>query len=108
MTMITLPPDGDVEVIPAQHQFLWILIEQRSTFSLLTEFFFLSLCLSSFFCTADQPSVSSCDVLVVPVGHSSMSRAIHVVQKLWSAGVSADITYDVSQVSHVRPASSLQ
>lgn len=49
-----------------------------------------------------QPSVSSCDVLVVPVGHSSMSRAINVVQKLWSAGVSADITYDVSQVSGVR------
>lgn len=45
----------------------------------------------------EPPSVSSCDVLVVPVGHSSMSRAINVVQKLWSAGVSADITYDVSQ-----------
>ncbi|XP_042356887.1 eIF-2-alpha kinase GCN2 [Plectropomus leopardus] len=42
-------------------------------------------------------SVSSCDVLVVPVGHSSMSRAINVVQKLWSTGVSADIAYDVSQ-----------
>lgn len=52
-----------------------------------------------------QPSVSSCDVLVVPVGHSSMSRAINVVQKLWSAGVSADITYDVSQVSGVHLAS---
>ncbi|TNM95554.1 hypothetical protein fugu_016637 [Takifugu bimaculatus] len=43
------------------------------------------------------PSVSSCDVLVVPVGHSSMTRAINVVQKLWSTGISADITYDVSQ-----------
>lgn len=41
--------------------------------------------------------MSSCDVLVVPVGHSSMSRAITVVQKLWSNGVSADIAYDVSQ-----------
>lgn len=37
-------------------------------------------------------------MLVVPVGLSSMSRAINVVQKLWSAGISADITYDVSQV----------
>uniref|UniRef100_A0A673CBT0 eIF-2-alpha kinase GCN2 n=1 Tax=Sphaeramia orbicularis TaxID=375764 RepID=A0A673CBT0_9TELE len=45
----------------------------------------------------EPPSVSSCDALVVPVGHSSMSRAISVVQKLWSTGVSADITYDVSQ-----------
>lgn len=49
-------------------------------------------------CSLYQPSVSSCDVLVVPVGHSSMPRAINVVQKLWSACVSADITYDVSQV----------
>lgn len=45
----------------------------------------------------EPPSVSSCDALVVPVGHSSMSRAINVVQKLWSNGVSADIAYDVSQ-----------
>ncbi|KAM6969279.1 eIF-2-alpha kinase GCN2 [Tautogolabrus adspersus] len=45
----------------------------------------------------EPPSVSSCDALVVPVGHSSMSRAISVVQKLWSAGVPADINYDVSQ-----------
>ncbi|XP_073339197.1 eIF-2-alpha kinase GCN2 [Pagrus major] len=45
----------------------------------------------------EPPSVSSCDALVVPVGHSSMSRAINVVQKLWSSGVSADIAYDVSQ-----------
>ncbi|CAK6957149.1 eIF-2-alpha kinase GCN2 [Scomber scombrus] len=45
----------------------------------------------------EPPSVSSCDVLVVPVGQSSMSRAVSVVQKLWSNGVSADIAYDVSQ-----------
>ncbi|XP_049451917.1 eIF-2-alpha kinase GCN2 isoform X1 [Epinephelus fuscoguttatus] len=45
----------------------------------------------------EPPPVSSCDALVVPVGHSSMSRAINVIQKLWSTGVSADITYDVSQ-----------
>ncbi|XP_019725702.1 eIF-2-alpha kinase GCN2 [Hippocampus comes] len=46
---------------------------------------------------AEPPSLSSCDVLVVPVGHSSMSRAISVLQKLWSSGVTADIAYDVSQ-----------
>uniref|UniRef100_A0A7N6FD38 non-specific serine/threonine protein kinase n=1 Tax=Anabas testudineus TaxID=64144 RepID=A0A7N6FD38_ANATE len=45
----------------------------------------------------EPPSVSSCDALVVPVGHSSMSRAVSVVQKLWSTGISADIAYDVSQ-----------
>ncbi|KAM6961283.1 eIF-2-alpha kinase GCN2 [Aplochiton taeniatus] len=45
----------------------------------------------------EPPPVSSCDVLVVPVGQSSMSRAIGVVQKLWAAGVSSHITYDVSQ-----------
>lgn len=45
----------------------------------------------------EPPSVSFCDALVVPVGQSSMSKAINVVQKLWSAGVSADIAYDVSQ-----------
>ncbi|XP_061898001.1 eIF-2-alpha kinase GCN2 isoform X1 [Entelurus aequoreus] len=45
----------------------------------------------------EPPSASSCDVLVVPVGYSSMCRAVSVVQKLWSAGVSADISYDVSQ-----------
>lgn len=28
-----------------------------------------------------------------------MTRAINVVQKLWSTGISADITYDVSQVN---------
>lgn len=27
-----------------------------------------------------------------------MTRAINVVQRLWSTGISADITYDVSQV----------
>ncbi|XP_069049406.1 eIF-2-alpha kinase GCN2 isoform X1 [Lepisosteus oculatus] len=41
--------------------------------------------------------VSSCDVLVVPVGQTSMVRAINVIQKLWSAGVSANIVYDASQ-----------
>ncbi|KAJ8288896.1 hypothetical protein COCON_G00015550 [Conger conger] len=41
--------------------------------------------------------VSPCDVLVVPVGQTSMSRAINVIQKLWSAGVSSDIIYDLLQ-----------
>ncbi|XP_077096596.1 eIF-2-alpha kinase GCN2-like isoform X1 [Siphateles boraxobius] len=45
----------------------------------------------------EPPPVSSCDVLVVPVGQSSMSRAVNVIQKLWAAGVSSDIVYDVSQ-----------
>uniref|UniRef100_A0A3P8NFB5 eIF-2-alpha kinase GCN2 n=2 Tax=Astatotilapia calliptera TaxID=8154 RepID=A0A3P8NFB5_ASTCA len=45
----------------------------------------------------EPPTVSSYDVLVVPVGHSSMSKAIRVVQKLWSTGIAADINYDVSQ-----------
>lgn len=54
------------------------------------------ICLSSY-----QPTVSSYDVLVVPVGYSSMSKAIRVVQKLWSTGIAADINYDVSQVSRL-------
>ncbi|CAI5696843.1 unnamed protein product [Oreochromis niloticus] len=45
----------------------------------------------------EPPTVSSYDVLVVPVGYSSMSKAIRVVQKLWSTGIAADINYDVSQ-----------
>lgn len=49
----------------------------------------------------EPPVVSSCDVLVVPVGHSSMSRAIKVTQKLWAAGVSSDIIHDVSQSQEI-------
>lgn len=45
----------------------------------------------------EPPPVSCCDVLVVPVGQSSMSRAVSVTQKLWTAGVSSDIVYDVAQ-----------
>lgn len=45
----------------------------------------------------EPPSMSSCDVLVFPAGYSSVSRAIKVVQKLWSTGVSADISYEISQ-----------
>ncbi|KAL7873489.1 hypothetical protein AOLI_G00125600 [Acnodon oligacanthus] len=53
-------------------------------------------------CTAvaameEPPPVSSCDVLVVPVGHMSLGRTIGVTQKLWTAGVSANLVYDMSQ-----------
>uniref|UniRef100_A0A8B9BP60 non-specific serine/threonine protein kinase n=1 Tax=Anser brachyrhynchus TaxID=132585 RepID=A0A8B9BP60_9AVES len=42
-------------------------------------------------------SVSSCDLLVVSVGQMSMGRAINIVQKLWTAGIPAEIMYDWSQ-----------
>lgn len=45
-----------------------------------------------------QISVSSCDLLVVSVGQMSMGRAINIVQKLWTAGIPAEIMYDWSQV----------
>nr|XP_031528810.1 eIF-2-alpha kinase GCN2 isoform X3 [Vicugna pacos] len=41
--------------------------------------------------------ISSCDLLVVSVGQMSMSRAINLTQKLWSAGITAEIMYDWSQ-----------
>lgn len=45
-----------------------------------------------------QVSVSSCDLLVVSIGQMSMSRAINITQKLWTAGITAEIMYDWSQV----------
>ncbi|XP_066133228.1 eIF-2-alpha kinase GCN2 isoform X2 [Saccopteryx bilineata] len=42
-------------------------------------------------------TVSSCDLLVVSVGQMSMSRAINITQKLWTAGIMAEIMYDWSQ-----------
>nr|XP_004660829.2 eIF-2-alpha kinase GCN2 [Jaculus jaculus] len=42
-------------------------------------------------------TVSSCDLLVVSVGQMSMSRAIHLTQKLWTAGITAEVMYDWSQ-----------
>ncbi|XP_026643675.1 eIF-2-alpha kinase GCN2 isoform X2 [Microtus ochrogaster] len=42
-------------------------------------------------------TVSSCDLLVVSVGQMSMSRAINLTQKLWTAGITAEIMYDWSQ-----------
>ncbi|XP_070440353.1 eIF-2-alpha kinase GCN2 isoform X4 [Equus przewalskii] len=43
-------------------------------------------------------TVSSCDLLVVSIGQMSMSRAINLTQKLWTAGITAEIMYDWSQV----------
>ncbi|NXG12661.1 E2AK4 kinase, partial [Sakesphorus luctuosus] len=45
----------------------------------------------------DSVSVSSCDLLVVSVGQMSMGRAINIIQKLWTAGIPAEIMYDWSQ-----------
>ncbi|XP_054054237.1 eIF-2-alpha kinase GCN2 isoform X3 [Rissa tridactyla] len=45
----------------------------------------------------ESVSVSSCDLLVVSVGQMSMGRAINIVQKLWTAGIPAEIMYDWSQ-----------
>ncbi|XP_035887538.1 eIF-2-alpha kinase GCN2 isoform X3 [Phyllostomus discolor] len=42
-------------------------------------------------------TVSSCDLLVVSVGQMSMPRAINITQKLWTAGITAEIMYDWSQ-----------
>lgn len=41
--------------------------------------------------------ISSCDLLVVSIGQMSMSRAINLTQKLWTAGITAEIMYDWSQ-----------
>ncbi|XP_023590889.1 eIF-2-alpha kinase GCN2 isoform X2 [Trichechus manatus latirostris] len=43
-------------------------------------------------------TISSCDLLVVSIGQMSMSRAINLTQKLWTAGITAEIMYDCSQV----------
>lgn len=58
----------------------------------------LWLILSSLFLLSLQVSVSSCDLLVVSAGQMSMGRAINIVQKLWTAGIPAEIMYDWSQV----------
>ncbi|KAM6202509.1 eIF-2-alpha kinase GCN2 [Rhynchocyon petersi] len=42
-------------------------------------------------------TISSCDLLVVSIGQMSMSRAINLTQKLWAAGITAEIMYDCSQ-----------
>ncbi|NXU52113.1 E2AK4 kinase, partial [Turnix velox] len=45
----------------------------------------------------ESVSISSCDLLVVSVGQMSMGRAINIVQKLWTAGIPAEVMYDWSQ-----------
>ncbi|KAM5241037.1 eIF-2-alpha kinase GCN2 isoform 2-T2 [Hipposideros larvatus] len=45
----------------------------------------------------ERVTISSCDLLVVSVGQMSMSRAINITQKLWAAGITAEIMYDWSQ-----------
>ncbi|KAK2103816.1 Eukaryotic translation initiation factor 2 alpha kinase 4 [Saguinus oedipus] len=45
----------------------------------------------------ERVTISSCDLLVVSVGQMSMSRAINLTQKLWTAGITAEIMYDWSQ-----------
>ncbi|XP_042543483.1 eIF-2-alpha kinase GCN2 isoform X1 [Dipodomys spectabilis] len=47
--------------------------------------------------TEDPVAVSSCDLLVVSAGQMSMSRAISLTQKLWAAGITAELMYDWSQ-----------
>ncbi|XP_075049500.1 eIF-2-alpha kinase GCN2 [Mixophyes fleayi] len=41
--------------------------------------------------------VSSCDLLVVSAGQMSVNRAIGIIQKLWAAGITAEIMYDWSE-----------
>nr|XP_033809126.1 eIF-2-alpha kinase GCN2 [Geotrypetes seraphini] len=48
--------------------------------------------------TMDEPVTVGCtDLLVVSVGQMSMGRAIGIIQKLWNAGITAEIMYDWSQ-----------
>lgn len=63
----------------------------------------LWLILSPLFLLCLQVSASSCDLLVVSVGQMSMGRAINIVQKLWTAGIPAEIMYDWSQVEFLSP-----
>uniref|UniRef100_A0A8D2L6M6 eIF-2-alpha kinase GCN2 n=1 Tax=Varanus komodoensis TaxID=61221 RepID=A0A8D2L6M6_VARKO len=54
--------------------------------------------ISSAVLNLEEPvTLSTCDLLVVSVGQMSMTRAINVVQKLWAAGIAAEIMYDWSQ-----------
>ncbi|CAH2328065.1 eIF-2-alpha kinase GCN2 isoform X1 [Pelobates cultripes] len=41
--------------------------------------------------------VSSCDLLVVSAGQMSVNRAIIIIQKLWTAGITAELMYDWSE-----------
>ncbi|XP_062973789.1 eIF-2-alpha kinase GCN2 [Elgaria multicarinata webbii] len=54
--------------------------------------------ISSAVLNLEEPvTLNTCDLLVVSVGQMSMARAINVVQKLWAAGIAAEIMYDWSQ-----------
>ncbi|KAM9294477.1 eIF-2-alpha kinase GCN2 [Gastrophryne carolinensis] len=46
--------------------------------------------------TSDE-CVGSCDLLVVSAGQMSVNRAIGIIQKLWAAGITAEILYDWSE-----------
>ncbi|XP_066464517.1 eIF-2-alpha kinase GCN2 isoform X2 [Eleutherodactylus coqui] len=46
--------------------------------------------------SADE-NVSRCDLLVVSAGQMSVNRAIGIIQKLWTAGITAEIMYDWSE-----------
>lgn len=59
--------------------------------------------MSPLFLLSLQVSVSLCDLLVVSVGQMSTGRAINIVQKLWTAGIPAEIMYDWSQVELLSP-----
>ncbi|KAE8587318.1 hypothetical protein XENTR_v10021928 [Xenopus tropicalis] len=46
--------------------------------------------------TAEE-HISSCDLLVVSAGQMSLNRAIGITQKLWAAGITAEIMYEWSE-----------
>ncbi|XP_043929768.1 eIF-2-alpha kinase GCN2 isoform X2 [Protopterus annectens] len=45
----------------------------------------------------DLVALNACDLLVVSVGHSTVSTAISICVKLWASGISADILHDPLQ-----------
>ncbi|XP_060118186.1 eIF-2-alpha kinase GCN2 isoform X2 [Heteronotia binoei] len=54
--------------------------------------------ISSAVLNMEEPiTVSSCELLVVSIGQMAKARAINIVQKLWAAGIAAEIMYDGSQ-----------
>ncbi|XP_077179044.1 eIF-2-alpha kinase GCN2 isoform X2 [Paroedura picta] len=54
--------------------------------------------ISSAVLNMEEPiTVSSCELLLVSTGQMAKARAINIVQKLWAAGIAAEIMYDGSQ-----------
>ncbi|XP_069805536.1 eIF-2-alpha kinase GCN2 isoform X1 [Dendropsophus ebraccatus] len=47
--------------------------------------------------SSEDENVSSCDLLVVSAGQMSVNRAVGIIQKLWTAGITAEIMYDWSE-----------